>query len=40
MAKICFMKEGLTGRADPVAEKPPVWCIEKLAPQRADCGAI
>jgi len=36
MAKICFMKEGLTGRADPVAEKPLVWCIEKLGLQRAD----
>jgi hypothetical protein len=36
MAKICFMKEGLTGRADPVAERPLVWCIEKLGLQRAD----
>ena len=30
------MKEGLTGRADPVAEKPLVWCIEKLGLQTAD----
>jgi hypothetical protein len=30
------MKEGLTGRADPVAEKPLAWCIEKLGLQRAD----
>jgi hypothetical protein len=36
MAKICFMREGLTGRADPVAEKPLVWCIEKLGLQAAD----
>ena len=36
MAKICFIREGLTGRADPVAEKPLVWCIEKLGLQRAD----
>jgi hypothetical protein len=36
MAKICFMKEGLTGRADPVAEKPLAWYIEKLGLQRAD----
>jgi hypothetical protein len=36
MAKICFMKEGLTGRVDPVAEKPLIWCIEKLGLQRAD----
>ena len=36
MAKICFMKEGLTGRADPVAQKPLVWCIEKLGLQWAD----
>ena len=36
MAKIFFMREGLTGRADPVAEKPLAWCIEKLGLQRAD----
>jgi hypothetical protein len=36
MAKICFMREGLTGRADPVAEKPLTWCIEKLGLRRAD----
>jgi hypothetical protein len=36
MAKICFMKEGLTGPADPVAEKPLTWCIEKLGLQTAD----
>jgi hypothetical protein len=36
MAKICFMREGLTDRADPVAEKPLVWRIEKLGLQAAD----
>jgi hypothetical protein len=36
MAKICFMKEGLTGRVDPVAEKPLTWCIEKLGLQTED----
>jgi hypothetical protein len=36
MAKICFMKEGLTGRADPVSEKPITWCIEKLGLQTED----
>jgi hypothetical protein len=36
MAKICFMREGLTGRADPVAEKPLAWCIEELGLQPAD----
>lgn len=36
MAKICFMREGLTGRADPVAEKPIGWCIEKLGLQMRD----
>jgi hypothetical protein len=36
MAKICFMREGLTGRADPVAEKPLAWCIEKLGLQTRD----
>jgi hypothetical protein len=30
------MREGLTGRADPVAEKPLRWCIEKLRLQSAD----
>jgi hypothetical protein len=36
MAKICFMREGLTGRADPAAEKPLSWCIEKLGLQTRD----
>jgi hypothetical protein len=36
MAKICFMREGLTGRVDPVAEKPVSWCIEKLDLQMRD----
>jgi hypothetical protein len=36
MAKICFMREGLTGRIAPVAEKPLAWCIEKLGLQRRD----
>jgi hypothetical protein len=36
MAKICFMREGLTGRVDPIAEKPLRWCIEKLGLQRRD----
>jgi hypothetical protein len=36
MAKICFMREGLTGRANPVAEKPLAWCIEELGLQTAD----
>jgi hypothetical protein len=36
MAKICFMREGLTGRVDPVAEKPLAWCIETLGLQTAD----
>jgi hypothetical protein len=36
MAKICFMREGLTGRADPVAEKPLGRCIEKLGLQTRD----
>jgi hypothetical protein len=36
MAKICFMREGLTGRVDPVAEKPLGWCIEKLGLQSTD----
>ena len=30
------MREGLTGRVDPVAEKPLFWCIEKLGLQSAD----
>jgi hypothetical protein len=36
MAKICFMREGLTGRADPEAEKSLNWCIEKLGLQARD----
>jgi hypothetical protein len=36
MAKIYFMREGLTGRVDPVAEKPLGWCIEKLGLQMRD----
>jgi hypothetical protein len=36
MAKICFMREGLTGRVDPVAEKPLAWCIEELGLRTAD----
>ena len=36
MAKICFMREGLTGRVAPVAEKPLAWCIETLGLQRRD----
>jgi hypothetical protein len=36
MAKICFMREGLTGRVHPVAEKPLIWCIETLGLQRKD----
>jgi hypothetical protein len=36
MAKICFMREGLTGRVDPAAEKPLSWCIEKLGLQTRD----
>jgi hypothetical protein len=36
MAKICFMREELTGRANPVAEKPLAWCIEELGLQTAD----
>lgn len=30
------MKEGFTGRVDPVAEKPLAWCIEMLGLQTAD----
>jgi hypothetical protein len=36
MAKICFMREGLTGRVDPVAEKPLGWCVEKLGLRTRD----
>jgi hypothetical protein len=36
MAKICFMREGLTGRVDPAAEKSLSWCIEKLGLQTRD----
>jgi hypothetical protein len=34
--KICFMREGLTGRVNPVAEKPLAWCIEKVGLQTKD----
>jgi hypothetical protein len=36
MAKIYFMREGLTGRVHPEAEKPLSWCIEKLGLQMRD----
>jgi hypothetical protein len=30
------MREGLTGRVDPAAEKPLIWCIEKLGLETRD----
>jgi len=30
MAKIWFVKDGMTGQGDPVSEKPLAWCIRNL----------
>lgn len=36
MAKIWFVKEGLTGQGDPVAEKTLNWCVQNLGLKPTD----